>query len=670
MEINNAKNLKEKDFRCSCSSCTTSKTESDESKKFEIIRLLISILFFLVGIFFWNYSDKRFLFSISLPALFFIFTWFISGFEVLSNAVKNLFKGEVFDENFLMTVASIGALILEEYFEGATVMLLYNIGELIQDYAVDSSRSSISKLLDLQVDQVRIIDEGNEKMVSPETVKIGSIVLVKPGEKIPIDGIIQNGNALVETASLTGESLPSAFGIGDKVLSGFISLDGVLEIKTSSVFSESAASKVEALISNAQNQKAKPEKFITRFARIYTPIVTLAAIFIAIIPPLILSAINKVAITGFESFGSWIYRGLIFLTVSCPCALVISVPLTYFASLGGLAKKGILSKGANFIDSLANVETCVFDKTGTLTEGNLSVFEIITKNNFTEVEVLSLAYEAEKNSTHPIAKAVIEKAKTENLHNTNSKYSVKNFLEIPGKGVKLEVNEKYLLVGNQKIFEYTNDNLQNKIQKTTAGKTLVYVIYDSKLAGCIYFNDQLRKTSIGLVEKLNALNVKKTVILTGDNYAEAEKIANTLRVTEFDANLLPEQKLERLKNIIAKTRASTKKGRVCFLGDGINDAPALSLADIGISFGNFSSDIAIESADVIFLTENLSLLPTAIEHSKKTSKLVAQNITFAISVKVLFLILGAFGLIGMISAIFADVGVCLIAILNSLRARN
>lgn len=655
---------------CACHSCHEHGESSHESKKLEITCLVISLVLFVTGLLTMRQTGTRVFFTLPLSALFFIGAWFISGFEVLSSAVKNIFHGEVFDENFLMTIASIGAFILGEYLEGAAVMLLYNIGELIQDYAISASRNSITKLIDVQVDTVTVLEGGNEKHIPAETVSIGSIILVKPGEKIPIDGIVESGHALVETASLTGESVPRSLGPGDTVLSGFISLDGALQIKTTTVFSESVASKVSELIENAQDQKANPEKFITRFARLYTPIVTISALCLAVLPPLVLSFVHKTPITGFENFSVWFYRGLIFLTISCPCALVISVPLSYFASIGGLAKKGILVKGANYIDSMANISTCVFDKTGTLTEAKLSISHIECENGFTETEVLQLVYEAEKNSSHPIAKALTEGAKQKcgNLLSQETN-EVKNFVEYPGKGVRLEVNGKVLLVGNRKIFEYADAVDHPKKENFKNEKTFVIVIYDNKVAGTVYLSDSLRKSSLNLVDALKAVGVKKTIILTGDSHGQAEQTAQMLSMSHFKAELLPEQKLLELETIIANDRSENKKNRVSFIGDGINDAAALTLADVGISFGNISSDIAIESADVIFLQENLQLLPQLIMHSKKTARVVRQNIIFALAVKMLFLLLGAFGLIGMLLAIFADVGVSLIAVLNSLRAR-
>lgn len=661
--------IKDQEAHSSCSCHSHEHThEEDESKVFELIRLAVSILFFIAGIFTLKQADKQILFFLSLPSLLFVFTWFISGFEVLSASVKNILHGEFFDENFLMTIASIGAFILGEYFEGAAVMLLFNIGELVQDYAVNTSRKSISNLISLQVDEAHVIENGKEKNIPAEKVSVNSLILVKPGEKIPIDGIVESGSALVDTASLSGESLPRSVGVGDSLLAGFISLDGALQIRTTALFSETAASKLSTLIKNAENQKTASEKFITRFSRVYTPIVTLSAICLAIIPPVVLSIVHKKPISGFENFSTWFYRALIFLTVSCPCALVISVPLTYFASLGGLAKKGILVKGANFIDNLASIKTAVFDKTGTLSEGRLSVSSIECKNDFTEDRLLQLAYSAEKNSTHPIAKAIIEAAKSrcsDSLLNEN--FSSQNFLELPGKGVQLEINGKLLLLGNEKIFEYAKIDFTKEDVKNN--KTSVYVIYDHKVAGRIYFNDTLRKSSFNLVKNLSAVGVKNTVILTGDNFEQAAETARILGVSDFKAELLPEEKLNELKKIISQTKKQNSNASVSFLGDGINDAAAITLADVGISFGNISSELAIESADVILLNEDLNLLARAILHAKKTSKIVRQNIIFAVGVKVLFLILGAFGLIGMILAIFADVGVCLIAVLNSLRAR-
>lgn len=632
--------------------------------KSEKIRLVISLVFFLTGLFLFFKFPKIKILSISCSTILFVIAWFISGFEVLTNSVSNLFHGQLFDENFLMTIASVGAFVLGEYFEGATVMILYNVGEIIQSFALNSSRQSISNLVNLQVDKVCVLEEGEEKYLPAEKVSVGSLILVKPGEKIPIDGLVEDGSALVETSSLTGESLPKSLTVGDKVFSGFISLDGVLTIKTKALFSESATSKVVKLIEKAQSQKAKPEKFITRFARVYTPIVVFAALCLAIFPPLIISFFTKTKITSFDNFSTWFYRSLIFLTVSCPCALVISIPLTYFASLGGLAKKGVLVKGANFIDNLSKLGVCVFDKTGTLTESKLEVSELKVEKGFSEEKLLELASIAEKNSQHPIAKAIIEYANKKNISNSGRG---ENFLEIAGRGVSLEVDGKKLLVGNEKIFA-TLKELDTQIwQKSPNNKTCVYVIYDKVFVGTIFFTDKLRPSTTNLVKNLTEAGIKKTVILTGDNYAEANKTAQALGISEFYAGLLPDEKLKILKAIIENARAKNKC--VSFMGDGINDAPTLSLADVGISFAGVSSDLALESADLVFLNDNLQLLPASIVHAKKTTKIVMQNLVFAIGVKALFLVLGAFGQVGMIFAIFADMGVCVLAILNSLRAR-
>lgn len=671
-------NNQSKHYHADCCSCCSTHSQShshehhhDEhgAETGEHLRIFISGLFFIAGVITFKVYNRLLFGSLALPSVLFIFTWFISGFNVIRSAIKNIGHGQVFDENFLMTLASAGAFIIGEYFEGATVMLLYNIGEMLQDYALRNSRRSISDLLKLKVDTVRLLDGGVEKEVAPADVPVGSVILIKPGEKIPIDGMIEEGSALVETASLTGESVPKSFTVGEKVFSGFISLDGALKIRTEKLFSESAASKVAKLIEQAQTQKAQSEKFITRFARVYTPMVTLAALCLAVLPPIIISVTTHTPITGFGNFVPWFYRGLIFLTVSCPCALVISIPLTYFAGLGGLAKKGILVKGANFVDSLSKLSVCVFDKTGTLTESKLTVSKLTCENGFTETELLQLAVTAEKNSSHPIAHAVLKYAKTHNGTDVAKACEVKNFAEISGKGVRLEVDGKELLVGNEKIFSEANGDIAFDKSNNGEEKTSVYVIYDQKLVGTIFFSDRLRDGALTLTKNLKAFGVQKTVILTGDNATEAKKIATQLGIDEFYASLLPEEKLAVLKNIIETNRLQKEMGCVSFMGDGINDAPALSLADVGIGFANVSSDLALESADLVFLNEHLNMLPIAMKQSKKITKTVTQNIVFAIGVKVIFLGLGAFGLVGMIPAIFADMGVCLLAILNSLRAR-
>lgn len=643
-----------------------------ENAAYKKLQFIVALIFFAAGIIALKFFNRLLFWSVSLPTLLFILAWLVSGADVIRSCFSNIAHGQIFDENFLMTIASVGAFIVGEHFEGATVMILYNIGELLQASAVNKSRKSIEQLLQLNINSVRLLENGEEKKVEPANVPIGSLILIKPGEKVPIDGIIESGSALVETASLTGESVPKSFSAGDKVFSGFIALDGAITVRTEKLFSESAASKVAELIEEAQEHKAKPEQFITRFAGVYTPIVVLAALCLAVIPPIIISVVTHTPITGFGNFSPWVYRSLIFLTVSCPCALVISVPLTYFAGLGGLAKKGILVKGSNFIDSIARLSVCVFDKTGTLTESKLTVSHIAAANGFVEEELIALAAAAEQNSSHPIANAILEYATQRGVSEKAKKYEVKNFSEISGKGVRLEVDGKELLAGNEKIFAEMQKSLVNNcnVEKDGTEKTCVYVMYDGEFVGAIFFTDVIRAEAIPLIEKLKTLGVQKTVILTGDNRNEAERTAALLGIDECYASLLPEEKLGRLKTIIETHRAEKNCGTVSFMGDGINDAPALSIADIGISLSGVSSDLAVESADIVFLNANPALLVEATSRGKRIVRIVRQNIAFAIGVKVLFLLLGAFGLVGMILAIFADVGVCLIAILNSLRARN
>lgn len=638
-----------------------------ESKKNEIIRLAFSSVFFIAGFIVSKCSALPF--AIFFSHILFLLTWFISGAEVLFASIKNIGHGQIFDENFLMTAATVCAFVVGNYFESAAVMLLYNAGELLQEYAVNASQRSIANAVTLNADTARIIENGKEKKVSPSGVAVGSVLLVKPGEKIPIDGIIESGNALVESASLTGESIPKSFAPGDEVFSGFIPLDGALKIRTTKFFSESAASKIGKLIESAQKQKAKSEKFITRFARIYTPAVTFAALCLAVLPPLFISFARQTPITGFAQFSPWLYRSLIFLTVSCPCALVISIPLTYFAGLGGLAKKGILVKGSNFIDSLSKLSVCVFDKTGTLTESTLRVSSIVPNTGFTENEVIRLAAIAEKNSSHPIAKAISAYAQTAS-ENITEMHTSKNFSELSGKGVRLEVDGKELLAGNEKIFGCSRSAVPLTLQKVGGEKTCMYIIYDGQFIGTVFFGDTIREGALTLTRKLKELDVKKTLILTGDNANEAKKIAALLDIDEFHASLLPKEKLRILQDTIEMQRKKNKNACIGFMGDGINDAPALSLADVGIGFAGISSDLALESADVVFLNGNLDMLPVSIRHAKKITRTVKQNITFAIGVKIAFLMLGGLGLVGMLPAVFADVGVCLLTILNSLRARK
>ena len=556
---------------------------------------------------------------------FFFAAYIIAGLEVLKDALKNIIKGQVFDENFLMSIATIGAICVGEYPEAVMVMLLYRIGEYFQDKAVEKSRHSISELMDIRPDYANL----DGKKVSPESVKIGDIITVNTGEKVPLDGIITEGQASIDTSALTGESIPKSVKAGDAISSGCINCDGVLKIKVTKLFEESTVSKILNLVENATAKKAQAEKFITKFAKIYTPVVVILALIIAVIPPLILNT----------SFIVWVKRALTFLVISCPCALVISIPLSFFAGIGRASRKGILIKGSNYVEVLAKTSAVVFDKTGTLTEGVFKVTQIVSDNP----DILKYAAYAESSSSHPIAKAIKAAYGKEIPKNNDIK-------EIAGMGIKAFVDGKEVLVGNSKLI---------KVEPIDTMGTVVYVSIDRKFQGCIVISDEIKKDSYSTIANLKKFGIF-TEMLTGDSRIAAEKVEKILGLDKVYAELLPENKVEKIEELI-----STSKGRVLFVGDGINDAPVLTRADVGIAMGGLGSDAAIEAADVVIMDDKPSKVVDAIEIAKKTITIVKQNIAFAIGVKVLFLILGGLGLMTMWGAVFADVGVTFIAVLNA-----
>ena len=556
---------------------------------------------------------------------FFFAAYIIAGLEVLKDALKNIIKGQVFDENFLMSIATIGAICVGEYPEAIMVMLLYRIGEYFQDKAVEKSRHSISELMDIRPDYANL----DGKKVSPKSVKIDDIITVNTGEKVPLDGIITEGQASIDTSALTGESIPKSVKAGDAISSGCINCDGVLKIKVTKLFEESTVSKILNLVENASAKKAQAEKFITKFAKIYTPVVVILALIIAVIPPLILDT----------SFIVWVKRALTFLVISCPCALVISIPLSFFAGIGRASRKGILIKGSNYVEVLAKTSAVVFDKTGTLTEGVFKVTQIVSDNP----DILKYAAYAESSSSHPIAKAIKAAYGKEIPENNDIK-------EIAGMGIKAFVDGKEVLVGNSKLI---------KVEPIDTMGTVVYVSIDRKFQGCIVISDEIKKDSYSTIANLKKSGIF-TEMLTGDSRIAAEKVEEILGLDKVYAELLPENKVEKIEELI-----STSKGRVLFVGDGINDAPVLTRADVGIAMGGLGSDAAIEAADVVIMDDKPSKVVDAIEIAKKTITIVKQNIAFAIGVKVLFLILGGLGLMTMWGAVFADVGVTFIAVLNA-----
>ena len=578
----------------------------------------------------------------------FIVSYLIVGLEVIKEALEHLFKGKLFDENFLMAIATIGAFGVGEFPEAVSVMLFYQIGELFQNYAVDKSRKSIASLMDIRPDFANIKIGDKIEKVSPEEVKIGDIIVVKPGERIPLDGTVIEGKSMIDTSSLTGESVPRNVSINDEVLSGCINQNGLLTIKVNKEFGESTVNKILDLVENASSKKSKSENFITKFAKYYTPIVVIIAVILAIVPPLVLKDAN---------FTDWLYRALTFLVVSCPCALVISIPLGFFGGIGGASKIGILVKGSNYLEALANTELVVFDKTGTLTEGVFEVQKVESKGISKEDLLRYTAY-AENHSTHPIATSV-KKAYGKEINVTN----ISKVEEISGFGVIANVDGKDILVGNEKLMKEKN------IQYTKCNEigTILYVAIENEFAGYIVISDKVKKDSAKAISNLKNMNIKKTVMLTGDKKEVGENIAERLRIDEVYTELLPDGKVKKVEELLKEKDA---KAKLAFVGDGINDAPVLAISDIGIAMGGLGSDAAIEAADVVIMTDEPSKLVDAIKISKKTMRIVKENIIFAIGIKIAVLILSAFGLSTMWEAVFADVGVSIIAIINALRALN
>ena len=615
--------------------------------KKDLIKIIFSFVIFLVAILIPFESDL-------INKILYLIAYLIVGLEIVIKAIKNIFKGNVFDEHFLMAIATIGAIAIGEYPEAVAVMLFYQIGELFQDYAVDKSRKSIASLMDIRPDVAYVSKNGKIEKLSPEDVKIGETIVVKPGEKVPLDGKIIEGKSMVDTSALTGESVPVEVNVGDNILSGTINKNGLLTIKVEKEFGESTVSKILDLVENASSRKSKSENFITKFAKYYTPIVVIIAIILAIIPPFLLNL---------GEFREWLYRALTFLVVSCPCALVISIPLGFFGGIGGASKKGILVKGSNYLEALSNTEIVVFDKTGTLTKG---VFEVqkIEPIDISREELLKYTTYAEYNSNHPISislknayKKMISDKNQEEI-NTSKIISVEEFA---GMGVLANIEEKEVLVGNEKLMKEKN------IEYTHCDEigTVIYVAIDNKYSGYILISDEIKEDSKYVIESLKKNNIRKTVMLTGDKEKVGKSVAEKLGLDEVYTELLPDGKVKKVEDLI---KEKSEKGKLVFVGDGINDAPVLALSDIGIAMGGLGSDSAIEAADIVIMTDEPSKIVTAIKTSKKTMKIVKQNIIFAITVKILVLILTAFGIGNMWQAVFADVGVSVLAVINSLRA--
>ena len=602
------------------------------------IKIIIALILFIVALII-NFNNKL------INNIIYVISYIIVGLEIVIKAIKNIAKGKVFDEHFLMSVATIGAFAIGEFPEAVAVMLFYQIGELFQDYAVDKSKKSISSLMDIRPDFANVERNGKIQKVNPEEVKLHEIIVVKPGEKIPLDGNIKEGKTTLDTKALTGEVLPREVIEGEEVLSGCINLNSVIKIEVTKEYGESTVSKILDLVENASSKKSKSENFITKFAKYYTPTVVIIAVMLAVLPTIFI----KDAV-----FSEWLYRALAFLVVSCPCALVISIPLSFFGGIGGASKIGILIKGSNYLEAIANTEIIVFDKTGTLTEG---VFEVqkVKAVNITEKELLKITAYAENYSNHPISLSV-KKAYNKEI---DEKQIIKT-QELHGLGIIAKVGTQEVLVGNEKLM----NEKQIKFIKSDDIGTILYVAIDGEFAGYIVIADKIKQDSIKAIKKLKKSNIKQTVMLTGDRKQVGENVAKQLGIDKVYTELLPEGKVKQVENLL---KQKSPNGKLAFVGDGINDAPVLAISDIGIAMGALGSDAAIEAADIVLMTDEPSKIANAIQLSKKTMRIVRENITFAIAIKILVLILSAIGISTMWEAVFADVGVSIIAIINALR---
>ena len=608
-----------------------------KKEKRELTRVIISITILLL-IWLLPVVDM-------LKLILYILIYIIIGYDVVLKAIKNIFSGQVFDEHFLMSLATVGALVTGQYLEAVLVMLLYQIGELFQSYAVGKSRKSITELMDIRPDYANIKRNGNIVKVDPQKISIGDRIIVKPGEKIPLDGIVEDGESMIDTSALTGESVPRKVEKEDQVLSGCINKTGILTIRVTKEFAESTASKILDLVENASNKKARAENFITKFAKYYTPIVVILALCLAFIPPLFIKDIRVI---------DCIKRAMTFLVISCPCALVISVPLGFFGGIGGASRQGILIKGSNYLETLANTKTIVFDKTGTLTEGSFEVVKVVSQN---KKQLLEIATLAESYSSHPIAQVIKEEFTQE-----VDKDRIKDIKEIAGFGIEAKIDNKYVYVGNEKLMQKHKINYQ----KATELGTVVYIAVEKEFLGYIVIADKIKENAKDVVLNLKERNhIKELIMLTGDKKEIAQNISDTLGLDKTYSELLPKDKVDRLEMIL---KEQNEKEKVAFVGDGINDAPVLTRADVGIAMGALGSDAAIEAADVVIMDDNISKISTAINLSQRTIRIVKQNIYFAIGIKVLFLLLGSLGIANMMEAVFADVGVSILAILNSMRA--
>jgi len=611
-------------------------------KRFKVV--LVGLIAFAIAMI----VDKIFEPSNNVTLIMFLVVYIIVGNDVVRSAVHNIIRGQLFDEQFLMTLATVCAFLVGAYPEGAAVMLFYQIGELFQSYALYNSRKSISELMDIRPDYANVIRNGEIEKVSPDEVHIEDIIVIKPGEKIPLDGVVTEGSSALDTKALTGESMPRDVNSGDEILSGCINLTGNLSVKVTKSFGESTVSKILDLVENAGNKKAKTENFITKFARYYTPIVVICAVALALVPSFIL---------GFDHFSTWIYRAMIFLVVSCPCALVISVPLSFFGGLGASSKQGVLVKGSNYLEVVSKIDTVVFDKTGTLTKGTFNVTKISVAKDFPDLyeeDLLKYAACAEFYSNHPIAIS-LRKAYGKVIVDSQ----ISGVEEIQGHGILANIEGKQVLAGNAKLMK----KYQIEFIETDQVGTVVYLAIDGKHSGYIVIADEVKQDAVHAIAALKKAGIKNVVMLTGDNKEIAEKIANEIGITKVYSELLPQDKVMKLEEIMSESQSGT-----AFVGDGVNDAPVLARADVGIAMGGMGSDAAIEAADIVIMTDEPSKIATVIKISKKTLKIAKQNIVFALGVKLIVLVLGALGMASMWLAVFADVGVSFIAIINSMRA--
>jgi len=621
---------------CGCSG------EGEISDKNQLLWLIVGAVAFTAGLLFEHFSVIAFYY----PLAIYIIGYLILGSDVILRAGRNILRGKVFDESFLIAIATIGAFVIGEYAEAVAVMLFYQVGEYFQDMAVGKSKKNIAKLMDIRPGYANLQQEdGSTTTVSPEMVKIGDFIIVKPGEKIPLDGIVTEGSAMLDTSALTGESVPRSANISDTVLSGSVNQNGVLTIQVTAAYGQSTVSKIIDLVENAAAKKAPTEKFITKFAGYYTPIVVGLATLLAVIPPLLFGG----------DWNEWIHRGLIFLVISCPCALVISIPLSFFGGISGASRKGILVKGGNYLEALNYLDTVVFDKTGTLTKGVFNVTEMHPAKGVKPDELLETAALAEAYSNHPIALSILRE-----YDKDIDKTKLTDYTEVAGHGVSVKVDGKITLAGNSKLMS----SYGVAFTETDNVGTKVYVAANGNYMGYIIISDEVKPDSRDAISSLKEMGVRKTVMLTGDNKKIADALASELGIDETYSELLPQEKVEKLEELRKETNAN---GKLVFVGDGINDAPALALADIGVAMGALGSDAAIEAADVVLMTDEPSKLPQAVKVAKFTERIVWQNIIFALGVKSLFLVLGAFGVASMWEAVFADVGVALLAVFNAMR---